>query len=164
LPVIIVEKLPSSVDTESVAYRVDTLASKAKLLSAKRVLAYMSCVEMLPICAESDEISAAAIILLAFILTVEIAGSSAQSDSDDILEVVATGIPFSSSSEPAVVSKAPSRNIPSVLILLITALSTSRYVVLMLKLTTSRAVRVLVTNILSKVETVPPLPSTVRRV
>jgi hypothetical protein len=117
---------------------------------------------MLPILADVDEMFAAAIRLLPFILTVEIAGSSDQSDSDEILDVVATGTPFRSSSEPpAVVSKAPSRYIPNVDNELITALSASRYVVDMLKLTTSRAVRVDVTNKLSKVDTAEPPPSPV---
>jgi hypothetical protein len=79
-----------------------------------------------------------------------------------MLEVVATGIPLRRSSEPpAVVSKAPSRYIPKVLRLLIFASSASINDVEMLKDTISRAVRVLVINRLSNVDTAeapPPRP------
>jgi hypothetical protein len=68
-----------------------------------------------------------AIRLFPFIFKVLIAGSSDQSDKLEILEVVATGMPFKRSSDPpAVVRTAPSKIIPTVLILLMNASSASK--------------------------------------
>jgi hypothetical protein len=135
------------------------LAVCVKDLSATRVPA-----TTVLACEVKDEISWAAIRLFPFIFTVEIAGSNAQSDSDDMLEVVATGIPFRRSSEPpAVVSKAPSRFIPNVVRLLILASSASRKNVDISNASILEAVSVEVTNRLSNVEIAePPPPRPVR--
>ena len=67
--------------------------------------------------------------LLEFILTVEIAGSSAQSAILDRLEVVARGMPFKRSSVPTVVKTDPSNTTATVEIVLMNASSASKNIV-----------------------------------